>query len=454
VNRPETRYATSGDLSIAYQVTGEGPLDVVLVPALVSNIDISWDLPGFASFFERIASFSRLILFDRRGNGMSDGRPGAAPLEEQVDDVRAVMEAAGSTDAALVSMLEGCSLATMFAASRPDMVRAMVMLTPNPRPVAGPGYEWAPSVEDRAARVAETIRNWGSEDSQNGFISGLAPARERQTWARWQRLAMGPSGLADSLALHGETDVRPLLPSVQCPTLVLRPEDDEAYDRRHSLCVAEGVPGAMYAETPGSGPLWIGADAAVADEIEHFLTGTRRPAIPDRVLATVLFTDIVGSTDKAAALGDGEWRSVLEAHDRLVREEVERHRGRFVKALGDGALAVFDGPSRAIGAATAIRDRVGNLDLQIRAGLHTGECELLADDDIGGIAVHISARVSSLAGPGEVLVSSTVRDLIVGSDQPLADRGEHTLKGVPGTWHLFAVEPRSLARPAAPAAPA
>jgi class 3 adenylate cyclase len=253
---------------------------------------------------------------------------------------------------------------------------------------------------------------------------------------------MGPSGLADSLALHGKTDIRPLLPSVQCPTLVLRPEHDGAYDRRHSLCVAEGVPGAKYTETPGSGPLWVGAEVQVADEIEHFLTGTRRPAVPDRVLATVLFTDIVGSTDRAAALGDGEWRSVLEAHDRLVRDEVERHRGRFVKSLGDGALAVFDGPSRAIGAATAIRDRVGDLDLQIRAGLHTGECELLPEGDVGGIAVHISSRVSALAGPDEVLVSGTVRDLIVGSDQPLADRGEHALKGVPGTWHLFSVEPR------------
>ena len=438
MERPQTRYAESGDLKIAYQVKGEGPLDVVLVPALVSNIEIGWELPAFAGLLKRIASFSRLILFDRRGNGMSDGIAGATPLEGQVDDVMAVLEAVESDDPVLISILEGCSLSTLFAASHPDLVRALVMLTPNPRPVAGPGYEWAPSVEERDKRVEATIRNWGSESEENSFLGGLASGRNRKAWTRWQRLATGPTGLADSLALHGRTDVRHLLPSIQCPTLVIRPENDTAYDRRHSLCVAESVPGSKYVETPGEGPLWIDSQDAVADEIEHFLTGTRPPAVADRVLATVLFTDIVASTEKAAALGDGAWRSLLESHDNLIREEVERYRGRFIKSLGDGTLSVFDGPSRAISCAATIRDRVGQLDLQIRAGLHTGECELLPDGDVGGIAVHISSRVSALAEPDEVLVSSTVRDLIVGSGQTLTDRGEHELKGVPGVWRVFA----------------
>ncbi|MBK5231614.1 MAG: alpha/beta hydrolase [Thermoleophilia bacterium] len=271
MDRPETRYARNGDLRIAYQLVGEGPLDVVLVPALASNIEISWDLPFFASFFERIASFSRLILFDRRGNGMSDGLAGATSLEGQVDDVLAVLDAAGAEQPALVSILEGCSLATLFAATHPDLVRAQVMLTPNPRPVAGPGYEWAPTVEERDVRVKAMVEHWGSNSPDNRFIMNLEDGGQ-EAWARWQRLAMGPSSLADSLAVHGGTDVRDLLASIQCPTLVIRPESDDGYDERHSRYVAEHVPNACYVETPGEGPLWIGAIDTVADEIQLFLT--------------------------------------------------------------------------------------------------------------------------------------------------------------------------------------
>ncbi len=437
MERPQTRYAKNGEIAIAYQVLGEGPLDLVMVPALVSNIELSWDLPFFTEFLERLSSFARLILFDRRGNGMSDGAAGQTPLEGQVDDVQAVLAAVGAEQPALFSILEGCSLATMFAASRPDLVRAMVMIAPNPRPISGPDYKFASSPEERSARVRRTVENWGNESSEEGFISGLARQGHRQAWARWQRLAMGPGGLAASLALHGQTDVRELLPSIQCPTLVMRPEEDTAYHELHSRYVAEHIPDAHYLEFSGPGPIWLGAADEVADEVEHFLTGTRRPPISDRILATVLFTDIVDSTGRAAELGDRPWKELLERHDALVRDEVRRHRGRFVKSLGDGALAVFDGPSRAIDAATAIRDRVRELGLEIRAGLHTGECELLPDDDIGGLAVHIGSRVSGLAGPGEVLVSGTVRDLVVGSGQVLADRGEQELKGVPGTWRIF-----------------
>jgi class 3 adenylate cyclase len=440
VDRPETRYAKHGDLSIAYQVVGEGPIDVVLIPALASNIEISWELRFFSSFLKRLASFSRLIVFDRRGNGMSDGLAGATPLEQQVDDVHAVLDAAGSRQPALVSIFEGCTLATLFAATHPDMVRAQVMLTPNPRPIAGPGYEWAPTPEEREARISQVIENWGSVSAEDGFIVTPGTPGEREVWARWQRLAMGPAGVRNSLAIHGETDVRELLPSIQCPTLVLRPEGDTGYDERHSRYVAEHTPDAKYVETPGDGVLWVNHIDEVTEEIQLFLTGTRPPATSDRMLATILFTDIVDSTGKAADLGDAAWSSLLGSHDEMVRDQVNRHRGRLVKSLGDGALAIFDGPSRAINSAIEIRNRAAEMGLDIRAGLHTGECELLADGDVGGMAVHIGSRVSALADTGEILVSSTVRDLAVGSGQVLIERGEHELRGVPGTWQIFAVE--------------
>lgn len=439
---PETRYARNGDLQIAYQVLGEGPIDLVFVSTYLSNIELFWELPAFANFFERLASFSRVILFDRRGTGMSDGVAGATPLEEQVDDVRAVIDAAGAEQPALVSFLEGCCLTALTAASHPDLARALVLLSPQPRLVAGRGYEWAPTVEERAEMVRAIVESWGIDSPANPLAVLVAGKNERvrRAWARVQRLAMTPAAAAAALARIGETDVRDVLPSVQCPTLVLRPEDETYLDERHSRYVAEHIPNAGYVEVPGAGPLFFNQAQAIADEIELFLTGVRRPVVSDRVLATVLFTDIVGSTERAAELGDEAWRSLLQRHDSLVREQVERHRGRFVKSLGDGALAVFDGPSRAISSATAIRDGVHDLNLEIRAGLHTGECELLPNDDVGGLAVHIGARVSSLAGPGEVLVSSTVRDLIVGSGVTLTDRGEHELKGVPGPWRIFAVE--------------
>ena len=437
---PQTRYARSGDLQIAYQVVGEGPLDMLWVPSYLSNTEMFWELPSFARFYERLASFSRLILFDRRGSGMSDGIAGATSLEEQIDDVQAVLDAAGSEQPVLACYLEGCGLTAMFAASHPDVVRALVLLSPQPRLVAGPGYEWAPSVEQRAALVQAVVDTWGTDRSPLADVVAGRDDRQRPVMARIQRLAMSPAAAAASLAMIGETDVRDVLPSVQCPTLVLRPENDTYLDERHSLYVAEHIPDARYVKVPGEGALWVGAEDAIADEIQQFLTGARRQVAGDRVLATVLFTDIVGSTARAAELGDAAWRSLLERHDQIVRSQVEGHRGRLVKSLGDGALAVFDGPSRAIGGATAIRDRVRDTGIEIRAGLHTGECELLPDEDVGGLAVHIGARISGLAAANEVLVSSTVRDLSVGSGWTLTDRGEHDLTGVPGPWRAFAVE--------------
>ena len=384
-------------------------------------------------FLTRIASFARLIQFDRRGAGMSGGIGGATPLEEQIDDVRAVLDAARSDQPALIAIAEGCALAVLFAASHPDLVRALVLITPTPRVVRGPGYEWAQSVEERAAMVHEVVEYWGSSSPKQpwGGFAGHDEQRRRQL-ARHRRLSMTPDAAAASLAMVGELDVRDALPSVQCPTLVLRRASDAYIDERHCRYAAANIAGSRYVEVRPGGH--------TADEIEQFLTGVRRPGVSDRVLATVLFTDIVGSTERAAELGDSGWRAVLERHDAVAREQVERYRGRFVKSLGDGMLATFDGPSRAISSAIAIRDAVRQLNLEIRAGMHTGECELLADDDVGGLAVHIGARISGLAGPGDVLVSSTVRDLIAGSDQTLADRGEHQLKGIAGPWRVFAVQ--------------
>jgi class 3 adenylate cyclase len=427
-----TRYARNGDLQIAYQVVGGGPLDVLVVPRWFSNIELDWEVPPAARFLTRLASFARLVQFDRRGAGMSGGTAGATPLEEQIDDVRAVLEAVGSEQPALISITEGCGLAVLFAASHPDLVRALVLITPTPRVVRGPGYEWAQTVGERAEWVHAVVEHWASSSPEQpwGEFAGQDEQR-RRLLARHRRLSMTPDAAAASLAMVGELDVRDALSSVQCPALVLHRANDPFVDERHARYAAAHIPDARYV---------VAARGQTADEIEQFLTGVRRPILSDRVLATVLFTDIVGSTERAAELGDRRWRALLEQHDGRVREQVERYRGRLVKSLGDGMLATFDGPSRAISSAIAIRDSLRQLGLDVRGGLHTGECELLANDDVGGLAVHIGARISSLAGPGEVLVSGTVRDLIVGSGQILADRGEHQLKGIPGAWRLFAVQ--------------
>lgn len=426
-----TRYARSGGVQIAYQTVGGGPLDVLVIPRWFSNVELDWELPPSGRFLTRLASFARLIQFDRRGAGMSGGIAGATPLEEQIDDVRAVLADAGSRQPAVVSIAEGCGLAVLFAASHPDAVRALALITPTPRVVRGPGYEWAQSIEDRAAWAGRVVKYWGTNSSEHPWSQLAGQDEERRSLvARHQRLSMTPDAASASLAAVGELDVRDALPSVQCPTLVVHRANDPFIDERHSHYAAENIPGARYVEA---------TRGQVADEIEQFLTGVRHPIPTDRVLATVLFTDIVGSTDRAAKLGDRGWRALLERHDELAREQVERYRGRVVKSLGDGMLAIFDGPSRAISCAIAVRNGARRLGLDIRAGLHTGELELLADNDVGGLAVNIGARISGLASPGEILVSSTVRDLIVGADQPLTDHGTHQLKGVPTPWRLFAV---------------
>jgi class 3 adenylate cyclase len=443
VRVPSTQYARNGDLRIAYQVLGEGPLDLLMVPIPIWNSEAAWGVPGLGDFLRQVASFSRLIVFDRRGSGMSDGASRAASLEEQLDDLLAVMDAVGSEQVVLLGFGEGGALAALFAASHPSLTRALVLMTPVARVLWAPDYPWAPTTEQREALTTAFADHWGSEEPDNpllGFL-GTSDAQTRQGIARLQRLAMSPGVGEAARTAMAEYDVRPALPSVQCPTLVLRRKGDLQFDVRHSLYVADHIVGAKYVELDGDGPVPLGDVGPVADLIQEFLTGSRPPAVSDRVLATVLFTDIVGSTERAAAMGDGPWRALLTHHDDVVRNEVDRHRGTLVKSLGDGALAIFDGPSRAIASASAIRDGVRELGLEIRAGLHAGECELLPDDDVGGLAVHIAARISALAGPSDVLVSSTVRDLSVGSGHNLIDHGEHDLKGVPGPWRIFALEP-------------
>ncbi len=435
----QTRYARNGRRNIAYHVVGAGDVDLVFVPTFISNIEIGWELPTLARFLGGLASFARLIVFDRRGCGASDGPAGAATLEHQLDDVSAVLDASGSSHPALISLNEGAALSMLFAASQPHLVRALVLMDPLARLVAGEGYEWAPSRAERAESMQRVIDYWGTEDPENPWsvFAGDTP-EERRTMGRYQRLAAGPGDAAAALALAGETDVREVLPSVQCPTLVMRRAEDPFIDARHAHYVAEHVAGACLVELPGQGPVWVAGPEETAREIGAFLTGARAPLAAERMLATVLFTDIVGSTERAAELGDASWRALLERHDTLVRTAVERQRGRVVKSLGDGAMAVFDGPSRALGAALAIRDGVGDLGIQVRAGLHTGECELLGED-IGGLAVHIAARIAALAAPAQVLASGTVRDLTVGSPYELSPRGEQRLKGIAEPWRVFAV---------------
>ena len=436
----QTRYARSGELSIAYRTAGEGPIDLVYVPSWVGQVEVLTEEPSIAAFIERLCSFSRLISFDRRGSGLSDPWFRMAVLEEQMDDVLAVMEAAGSERAALIGSLEGGPLAMLFAATYPERVSHLVLYASFARATYAEGYEFAHSEEERAAKFDVLIDQWGS----GATPAALAPSRASDPkfleWSgRMERHAASPSMIRRIFDAVGQTDVRDVLPSIRVPTLVMHRRDDTMIDVEHSRYLAEHIPGARLVELEGSDSLFsVGDSEAVLGEIEEFLTGTRHAREPDRVLATVLFTDICGSTERAAELGDSAWRSLLGRHDELVRAEVARHRGRAIKSTGDGVLATFDGPARAIGAARSIEESVRQLGIQIRAGLHTGECEIIGND-VGGLAVHIGARVLDKAAPGEVLVSSTVKDLVVGSGIQFQERGAHELRGIPGVWRLFQV---------------
>ena len=438
MRRPRTRYARSGDVSVAYQVFGQGPPDLVFIPSWASQVEQLWEHPALARLLERFASFCRVILFDRRGSGMSD-RVEPGPLETQIDDVRAVMRAAGSARALVWAETEGTAMAALFAASHPELVGGLALYMPIPRIAAAPDWPWGADMAAREASIELTTSNWG-DGSYIGFLApSLADDDEFRDWAgRLERYSCSPGAVPMALRRMGENDVREVLPLINVPTVVIRRRDHAWIDRRHADYVVEHVPEAKLVEVPGADAMLLAGDIApVADALEEFVTGTRRSDSLERVLATVLFTDIVDSTRRAAALGDERWLALLEEHREIVRVQLARYGGREVKTMGDGFLATFDGPARAVRCAIAIAEAVGDTDLDVRAGVHTGECDFTGGD-VGGIAVHIASRVLAHAGPGEVLVSRTVVDLVAGSQLAFESRGAHPLKGVPGEWELFA----------------
>jgi class 3 adenylate cyclase/pimeloyl-ACP methyl ester carboxylesterase len=441
--RPQTRYATTRDgRSIAWCELGEGPIDLLFVPQSISAMEHLWEHPTVAEFFDRLGGFARLIMFDRRGSGMSERLEDVPTLEDQMDDVHAIMDAAGSERAAIMAIYEGGPMAMLFAATAPDRVGALILYGSMARTSYDDGYEWARRPETRAPAMAAIEKEWGQGHIMaSGWAPNYSDDRRLMDWiTRLQRLAMDPSYARKVLEANGSLDVRPVLASIHAPTLVMHRRDDAGFDFRHAEYLAANIPHARLAALGGSDSLpFLGDSDSVLGEIEEFLTGARAEREPDRVLATVLFTDICKSTERAAEMGDTRWRSLLEQHDRTVRDQLARHRGRPVKSVGDGFLATFDGPARAIRAARGIATEVRDLGLEVRAGLHTGECEVMGDD-VGGLAVHIAARVMAGAGPSEVLVSNTVKDLVVGSGLEFDDRGEHELRGVPGAWRLWAVD--------------
>jgi class 3 adenylate cyclase len=438
---PETRYARLGDLHLAYQVLGDGPSDILLLDQWFGNLDAQWDVPPLAELRERLASFGRLIMFDKRGTGLSDPIPTSSlpTLEVLLADIPAVLDTVGSERAAMIANIGGGIMAIPYAAAHPDRVSSLILVDCFARfteapdfPIGAPLTALGPALE-----VAE------EETGRGVMIDLFAPSvaddeRLRRAWARYERSAMTPGSTKALVRLIYESDVRDELPAIRVPTLVIHRRDAIGFRVEHGRYLAGQIPGARYVELPGPDNLiWAGDLDAMVAEIQAFVTGVRPAPEPRRVLATVLFTDIVGSTERAAELGDARWHALLADHHRIVRQRLERFGGSEVKVAGDGFLATFDGPARAVRCAIAIRDGVREVGLEIRAGLHVGEIEVL-QDDIAGLAVHLGARVSALAGPGEVLVSSTVKELVVGSGLEFEDRGSHVLKGVPGDWRLFA----------------
>jgi pimeloyl-ACP methyl ester carboxylesterase len=438
---PETRYARSGEIGIAYQAFGEGEMDLVLAFPFLSHLDLIWESPAMSGFLRRLGSFARVIVFDRRGVGLSDPAGGAPTLEERMDDVRAVMDAAGSERAALLGMSEGATMCMLFAATYPERTSALVLWGAMARSTAAPDYPWAPEKEAVEEAQEELIGPmWGKGATIDIFSPSLAgDPRAREFQARFERQAASPMRVQQLFAMFVDTDVRGALPLIQAPTVVLHRRQDYAVSYHAARWLAEQIEGSRYTELEGSDHFpWVGDSDAALEAIEEFLTGVRPAPAPERVLATVLFTDIVDSTRRATEIGDRRWRALLEEHQRLIRDQLRRFEGREIKTTGDGFLAVFDGPTRGAECARAIVDEMPALGIEVRAGLHTGEVELMGED-VGGIAVHVAARIAGLAAGREVLVSRTVRDLSVGSGVEFDAAGRHSLKGVPDEWDVYSV---------------
>jgi pimeloyl-ACP methyl ester carboxylesterase len=435
-----TRYARSGDVHVAYQVFGQGP-DVVFLPGWVSHVEACWDFPPLARFLDRLASFCRVVHIDRRGTGLSDPLPaGVVPtLEQRIDDVRAVLDDAGIERAALLGVSEGGPLNILFAATYPERTTALVLFGTFARMTRAAGYPEGEPPERLAAFMEHVRGHWGTGVA----LGSLAPSLRddtalRQAWGRYQRMAASPSMATALLALNNQVDVRHVLGAIHIPTLVLHRAGDRFVPSTLGRWIADHIQGARWVELPGADHFYVAGDVdALLDEIEEFLTGARSVSDASRVLATVMVTDIVGSTELATQLGDARWRGLLEQHDAFVRRQLARFRGREVKTTGDGFLATFDGPARALRCGAAIASGVAQLDLAVRVGVHSGECEMRGDD-VAGMSVHIAARVAALAGPGEVLCTQTVKDLVVGSGLRFDARPACELRGVPGQWPLFA----------------
>ena len=437
---PRTQYAKSGDVHIAYQVTGRGPIDLVFVPGFVSHLEYDWEHPLPARFFQRLASFSRLIRFDKRGTGLSDRVAEMPTLEQRMDDVRVVMDAVGSHRAALFGISEGGPMSVLFAATYPERTTALVLYGSYARRSWALDHPFGWTEEQWNVALERLERDWGSPWGIEMWIPSMAQDESfRQYRANYLRLAASPGAAVAVWRMNKDIDVRHVLSTVRVPTLILHRAGDRLTRIEQARYMAERITGAKLVELPGIDHTpWVGDADAVLNEIEEFLTGARHAAEPDRILATVIFTDIVGSTEQAAELGDRRWRELLETYYSLARRQLERFRGRELDTAGDGLYAAFDGPARAIRCALAIRDGVRSIGLDVRAGVHTGECEVIGEK-LGGIAVHIGARVAGMSRPGEVLVTSTVKDLVAGSGVRFEDRGMHPLKGVPGDWHVYAV---------------
>jgi pimeloyl-ACP methyl ester carboxylesterase len=440
---PEVRYARSGDVSIAYSVVGDGPFDLVWTPGALSHLDFVWEDEDRSRFFHALASFSRLIVFDKRGTGLSDRVAGIADLETRMDDIRAVMDAAGSESAVVCGVSEGGPMALLFAATYPERVRALVVYGSLPRFVRGPNFPWQEPKHEYLAEYEADAERWGTEEIAREWLESqgmdTSPEAVRKR-ARRDRIVISPGALLQLGRMNAEIDVRPILSTIRVPTLVLHRSEDPI-PVEGARWTAEQIPGARFVELPGGPHMpylgdWESVVGAIREFVEPICLEAAQPY--DSVLATVLFTDLVGSTAKAVELGDRGWRDLLEQHHARTRAQLSRYRGIELDTAGDGFFARFDGPARAIRCACSIRDAVAELGLEVRAGLHTGECEVL-DGKVAGVAVSIGARVAGRAGPGEVLVSQTVKDLVAGSGIEFEDRGGAELKGVPGEWRLYAV---------------